>query len=151
MDSDPRCVHDAVSEAALRQSCLWGLAGVIGAEQPQLWGGLVDIADTDALAACAAPLAAVLPTPAKSTLLLRSGDFLTATLAPISGQPVREGLRCRPDAAYLVTGGLGELGLLMADWLVDRGAPSGPGRPLGATAATAVGRRSPLTPRPAAE
>ena len=25
------------------QSCLWGLAGVIGAEQPQLWGGLVDI------------------------------------------------------------------------------------------------------------
>ena len=39
-----RGVREAVSEEALRQSCLWGLAGVIGAEQPQMWGGLMDIA-----------------------------------------------------------------------------------------------------------
>ena len=38
-----RGVREAVSDAAVRQSCLWGLAGVIRAEQPQLWGGLVDI------------------------------------------------------------------------------------------------------------
>ncbi len=31
-------------------------------------------------------------------------------------------MRCRPDAAYLITGGMGALGLLMADWLADRGA-----------------------------
>ena len=38
-----RGVREAASDAAVRQSCLWGLAGVIRAEQPQLWGGLVDI------------------------------------------------------------------------------------------------------------
>ena len=43
-----RGVHEAVAPSALRQSFLWGLAGVIAAEHPELWGGLVDIAvDTD--------------------------------------------------------------------------------------------------------
>ena len=54
--------------------------------------------------------------------MLRDGEFLAPALVPVSGQPVREPLRCRPDAAYLITGGLGALGLLMADWLADRGA-----------------------------
>jgi phthiocerol/phenolphthiocerol synthesis type-I polyketide synthase A len=31
-------------------------------------------------------------------------------------------LRCRSDAAYLITGGMGALGLLMGAWLADRGA-----------------------------
>ena len=41
---------------------------------------------------------------------------------PVTGEPVRDALRCRPDAAYLITGGLGALGLLTAGWLADRGA-----------------------------
>lgn len=121
-----RGVHDARSDAALRQSCVWGLAGVIGAEQPQLWGGLIDIdidiADGGALADSAGALSEALRTPVKSTLLLRDGGFHTAVFAPLPGEPIREALRCRPDAAYLITGGLGELGLLMAGWLADRGA-----------------------------
>ena len=117
-----RGVREAVSDAALPQSCLWGLAGVIGAEQPQLWGGLVDIAAGDDIIDCASALSTVLPTPAKSILALRDGEFFESALLPISGQPVREPLRCRPDAAYLITGGMGALGLLMAAWLADRGA-----------------------------
>ena len=54
--------------------------------------------------------------------MLRDGEFLAPALVPVSGQPVREPLRCRPDAAYLITGGMGALGLLMAAWLADRGA-----------------------------
>ena len=38
-----RGVRDGISDAAVRQSGLWGLAGVVRSEQPQLWGGLVDI------------------------------------------------------------------------------------------------------------
>ena len=34
----------------------------------------------------------------------------------------RTAAKCRPDAAYLVTGGLGGVGLEVARWLVDRGA-----------------------------
>ena len=64
----------------------------------------------------------MLRTAAKSILVLRDGEFLAPALVPVSGQPVREPLRCRPDAAYLITGGMGALGLLMAAWLADRGA-----------------------------
>jgi phthiocerol/phenolphthiocerol synthesis type-I polyketide synthase A len=117
-----RGVREAVSDAALRQSCLWGLAGVIGAEQPQLWGGLVDIPAGDDIDDCVSALSTVLRTEAKSILALRDGQFLAPALVPVSGQPVREPLRCRSDAAYLVTGGMGALGLLIAAWLADRGA-----------------------------
>ena len=121
-----RGVREGISDAAVRQSCLWGMAGVIRAEQPQMWGGLVDVpAGRDIggdIGDCASSLFAVLRTPAKSILVLRDGEFLAPALAPVAGEPVREPLRCRPDAAYLITGGMGALGLLMAAWLADRGA-----------------------------
>jgi phthiocerol/phenolphthiocerol synthesis type-I polyketide synthase A len=117
-----RGVRDAASDAALSQSCLWGLASVISAEQPELWGGLVDIADGDDFGDCVTALSRLLPMAAESILVLRDGELLASALAPISGQPVREPLHCRPDATYFITGGLGALGLLMADWLADRGA-----------------------------
>lgn len=115
-------VRDADTAQALRQSTLWGIAGVVGAEQPQLWGGLVDIVSGADFGAVAAALAGVLPSGAKSILSLRDGRFYAPTLAPIASETVREPLRCRPDAGYLITGGLGALGLVTADWLADRGA-----------------------------
>jgi phthiocerol/phenolphthiocerol synthesis type-I polyketide synthase A len=117
-----RGVREGTSDAAVRQSCLWGTAGVIRAEQPQLWGGLVDVPEEANLADWISALSTVLRTPAKSILSLRDGEFFTQALVPLSGEPVREPLRCRPDAAYLVTGGMGALGLLTAGWLADRGA-----------------------------
>lgn len=115
-------VRDAASQVSLRQSSLWGVAGVIGAEQPQVWGGLVDISTDDDADVVASALATVIPNPAKSILSLRDGEFFAPILAPIADEPVREPLRCQPDAAYLITGGLGALGLRTADWLADRGA-----------------------------
>jgi len=119
-----RGVHESACDEALRQSCLWGLAGVIAAEHPEIWGGLIDIpfGDNVNVSDHAAALAAVLPTTSKSVLVLRDGELLAPVLAPLAGEPVREPLRCRPDAAYLITGGLGALGVLMASWLADRGA-----------------------------
>jgi phthiocerol/phenolphthiocerol synthesis type-I polyketide synthase A len=117
-----RGVHEAATEAAVRQSCLWGLAGVIRAEQPQLCGGLVDLADDETAAADVAALAGILGTPAKSVLVLRDGKFLAPAFTPLAGPPQREPTVCQPDGTYLITGGLGALGLLMAGWLADRGA-----------------------------
>ncbi|MEW5809827.1 MAG: type I polyketide synthase [Actinomycetota bacterium] len=114
-----RGVWESATAAALRQSPLWGLAGVIGAEQPQLWGGLVDLPESDTELT---RLADVLATPVKSVAVWRDDQLLTPTLAEFTDAPTRETLRCRPDAAYLITGGMGALGLLMAGWLADRGA-----------------------------
>ncbi len=117
-----RGVREGSSDAAVGQSPLWGTAGVIRAEQPQLWGGLVDLPDGVSIGSLVPTLAPMLRTPAKSILALRDGEFSAPGLKPVSGEPVREPLRCRPDAAYLITGGLGALGLLTAGWLADRGA-----------------------------
>ena len=115
-------VYEATQPAAVRESCLWGLAGVIAAEHPEIWGGLVDLAPGRDAGDDAAFLAGMLGTPSKSVLLLRDGVFLAPELVPVTGEPARDALRCRPDGAYLITGGLGALGLLMAGWLADRGA-----------------------------
>lgn len=117
-----RGVREGACAAAVRLSCLWGLAGVIKAEQPQLWGGLVDLPAGSDIGDDVPVLARVLGKPSKSILAVRDGEIVTPAVVPVSGEPVREPLRCRPDAAYLITGGMGALGLLMADWLVDRGA-----------------------------
>ncbi len=117
-----RGVHESLAPSTLRQSFLWGFAGVIAAEHPELWGGLVDLAVDDDLEESAPALADLLATPSKSILVLRDGVVLAPTLAPVRGKPVRKSLQCRPDAAYLITGGMGALGLLMAGWLADRGA-----------------------------
>ncbi len=117
-----RGVHESVAPSALRQSFLWGLAGVIAAEHPELWGGLADLAVDDTLDESGPALANLLQTPSKSILVLREGVVLAPTLAPVRGRPVRKSFQCRPDAAYLITGGMGALGLLMAGWLADRGA-----------------------------
>jgi phthiocerol/phenolphthiocerol synthesis type-I polyketide synthase A len=117
-----RGVREGSSDAAVAQSPMWGTAGVIRAEQPQLWGGLVDLPDEASIGSLVPTLAGMLRTPAKSILALRDGEFFAPGLAPVSGEPAREPLRCRPDAAYLITGGLGALGLLTAGWLADRGA-----------------------------
>jgi phthiocerol/phenolphthiocerol synthesis type-I polyketide synthase A len=117
-----RGVRDGSSDAAVAQSPLWGTAGVIRAEQPQLWGGLVDLPEDAPIDSLVPALAPILRTPAKSILSLREGEFFAPGLKTVAGEPVREPLRCRPEAAYLITGGLGTLGLLTAGWLADRGA-----------------------------
>ena len=107
---------------ALPQSCLWGLANVIAAEQPQIWGGLVDL---DAAAEPEVWLPALLQqlgAPATSPMILRDGEICAAELVPADAIEVRPAVRCRPDAAYLVTGGLGALGMAIASWLADLGA-----------------------------
>jgi phthiocerol/phenolphthiocerol synthesis type-I polyketide synthase A len=121
-----RGVHESACDGALRQSFLWGLAGVIAAEHPDVWGGLIDIPFGDDAGGHAAALAGVFQTAVQTTttsvLVLRDGEFLAPVLAPLTGAPVREPPRCRPDAAYLITGGMGAVGVLMASWLADRGA-----------------------------
>ncbi len=58
-----------------------------------------------------------------------------------AGAAAADELRLRPDGAYLITGGLGALGLQVARWMVERGATA---------ARTSLGRRggSPSRRRP---
>ncbi len=105
----------------LGQSHLWGLGKVIGLEHPELWGGILDLPPHPEAEEAASFLDAVLGGGKEDHLALRNGRLFAARLEALREEPV-EPLKLDGGAAYLITGGLGGLGLRVARRFVDRGA-----------------------------
>jgi NAD(P)-dependent dehydrogenase (short-subunit alcohol dehydrogenase family)/acyl carrier protein len=106
------------------QAPLWGFGRSLSQEHPAFWGGLVDLDPGEEAAASAARLAGqILTAGAETQVAWRSGVPHGARLARrrdlLDDGPAP---RWRPDGTYLVTGGLGGLGLEVARFLVERGA-----------------------------
>lgn len=115
-------VRESAHEAALGQSSLWGIGRIIGGEHGDVWGGVVDLDPAD-VAGSAALLPGLLATrPGEDVIVLRDGVPSRPRLVPIDRAPSRSTVDCQPDGTYLVTGGLGVLGLEVARWLAGRGA-----------------------------
>ena len=96
-------------------SPLWGFSRVAAAEHPGLWGGVIDVAD-DRL-----PLGVLAELAGNGVVVVRDDIALTARLTRAEshrGLP----LSCSPAGTYLVTGGTGALGVLVATRLADLGA-----------------------------
>ncbi|MET7528668.1 type I polyketide synthase [Streptomyces goshikiensis] len=90
---------------------LFGLAKVIGQEYENTDVFCLDIAgDTGAEAVCAELLGSRTPT----TVALRDGLRYVAELAPVHLREQPRSAPVRPDGVYLITGGLGGLGLAVA-------------------------------------
>ncbi|MGK7914021.1 MAG: SDR family NAD(P)-dependent oxidoreductase [Prochloraceae cyanobacterium] len=106
---------------AVAQTPIWGLGKVISLEYPQLWGGLIDL-DSDSLTTTATNLIGELTdSQGEDYLAFRQGQRYVARLVktpPLQRQP----LFLKTDVTYLITGGLGALGLQVAQWLVAKGA-----------------------------
>lgn len=99
---------------------LWGLGRSIALEHPELRCTLVDL-QPGAADAAACLVEEVLQPSAESQLLFRNGQRYVARLqrtAPTTQTP----LSIRASSTYLITGGLGGLGLATAQWLVAQGA-----------------------------
>jgi acyl transferase domain-containing protein/acyl carrier protein len=107
------------------QAPVWGLGRVIAQEHPAFWGGLVDLHPKSCPAHSAAhQLWEEISAPdGENQLAFRNGQRLVARLARRRESSVRETpLRWRTDGSYLITGGLGDLGLKVARWMVSQGA-----------------------------
>jgi acyl transferase domain-containing protein/acyl carrier protein len=107
---------------AVDQAALWGAARVVAEEHPDRWGGLVDLEPGAPFAGQAGLLALhLLAADGEEQVALRGGRRLALRLsvAPRGGR--RVAFAWRKDAAYLVTGGLGDLGLHVARAMVARG------------------------------
>jgi len=105
------------------QAPVWGLGKVIALETPGVWGGLVDLtSDIEAETGAERLLAELVTSDGEDLVAWRGDQRYVARLA-----------RCQPAVAsqvavsaehtYLVTGGLGGLGLQVAEWLATHGAP----------------------------
>ncbi|MFG2911281.1 type I polyketide synthase [Kitasatospora sp. NPDC048298] len=104
------------------QAQVWGLGRVLGLEQPERWGGLVDLpADPDDRAA--ARLAAVLAAEdEEDQLAVRATGVLARRLVRAPGAEVPAERAWRPRGTVLVTGGTGAVGAHVSRWLAANGA-----------------------------
>ncbi|MBI5722129.1 MAG: SDR family NAD(P)-dependent oxidoreductase [Burkholderiales bacterium] len=116
-----RLAGDAPIEPGRWMAPLWGLARVFALEHPARWGGVVDLAPGAAPAALAQQLLRTFEADDdEDQSAWRQG---TRQVARLLHQPLPAiaAPALRQDATYLVTGGFGGLGLLLASWLADQG------------------------------
>ncbi len=106
------------------QALAWGLGRTICLEYPHLWGGLIDLADDPSAEGKAASiLAEIAGSQTEDQVAVRDGvryvPRMVRAAAPAAPLP---GVHINSDATYLITGGMGKLGVKIAKWLVDQGA-----------------------------
>jgi len=110
---------------------MWGWGRVIALEHPEIWGGLIDLDMRDAPYVSAAEIFTEITQPdGEDQIVWREGMRYVARLAHMSSVgtrrptevPVGRAMPLQRDAAYLITGGLGGLGLKIARWLAENGA-----------------------------
>jgi acyl transferase domain-containing protein len=100
-------------------SPIWGLGKSIGMEHPELWGGLIDLpGDLSA----AGLLTALESEDAEDQVALRDGRRWVARLESRVATSGAQPISLDAEASYLITGGLGGIGLEVANRLVQRGA-----------------------------
>ncbi|MGF1521110.1 MAG: alpha/beta fold hydrolase [Leptolyngbyaceae cyanobacterium] len=111
------------------QAPLWGMGSTIALEHPDLWGGLIDLEDAtvapdkgDATLAIAL-LNHIIQTTAEDRVAFRQTQRWGARLRSLpSLEPNSTSLTIHSHGTYLITGGVGALGLHVAQSLVRQGA-----------------------------
>ncbi|MBD2257782.1 type I polyketide synthase [Pseudanabaena sp. FACHB-2040] len=109
------------------QAALWGLGRTLRIEHPELWGGLVDL-DADALDSPAQSAQVLvqhlLAQDGEDEAAFRQGQRHVARLETVTLPEASAPLSVHGEGTYLITGGTGALGLIVARWLVAQGARS---------------------------
>ena len=108
-----RASEDVASPAG---SSLWGLGRAAAREAPALFGGVIDLA-----AGLDAVPAAVIGAGTERFLRIDARGLSGQRLKPIASDR-RDEPTIRKDGVYLITGGLGGLGLKLARWFIELGA-----------------------------
>jgi len=103
------------------QASLWGLGKVVALEHPELWGGMLDLESEATEDEATKLLAEIKDSQGEDHLAFRDGQRYVARLVH-KQLPESQEVALRSDGTYLITGGLGALGLKVAQWMVERGA-----------------------------
>jgi acyl transferase domain-containing protein/acyl carrier protein len=110
---------------AVDQATIWGLGRVIGhQEMSEHWGGLIDIDEVaDDRASTAVRICEhLLHGGSEDQLAIRRGTTFVPRLRPCVRLTKPFPTKLTPDATYVVTGGAGALGRVVATYLAERGA-----------------------------
>ncbi|KAI0911775.1 6-methylsalicylic acid synthase [Ustulina deusta] len=120
-----KAVSAANTPTALAHSPLHGLSRIIASEHPDQWGALIDMDDVYA----GFPTLALKYVSSQDVIRIDNELPRVARLQPLprkslycDGKKKSRTLLPKPEGTYLITGGLGALGLEVAAWLVEKGA-----------------------------
>lgn len=108
--------------ASLVHAPLWGLGRSLALEIGAAWGGLIDVAVAIPAAEAAQHVVTALAAPPGEDQLAYRDGWHVPRLARHPLPPVVELIQFDPEGVFLITGGMGGLGLTVARWLVARGA-----------------------------
>jgi myxalamid-type polyketide synthase MxaE and MxaD len=118
-----RAVGGSTQPLRYEQATLWGLGRAIASEMPSVWGGIVDLDPAAGSGQETLLLESLFSADGETSAVLREGKRWVPRLARCAPPARRsEPAAFRGDATYLITGGLGGLGLEVARWMVRRGA-----------------------------
>ena len=106
------------------QATIWGLGRVIGHQEfAEHWGGLIDVDGADDRAETAARICDhVLGDDPEDQIAIRGRTTFVPRLRPCTSLTKPFPTKLTPDATYVVTGGAGALGRIVATYLAERGA-----------------------------
>jgi len=119
-----QAVGTASDVPGLAQSSLWGMGKVIALEHPELNCTLVDLDPQATGDEAKTLLAEILSGDTQNQVAFRSQARYVPRLArrcQIRSRKAQKHLTFRSDRSYLITGGLGGVGLRVARFLVERG------------------------------
>jgi acyl transferase domain-containing protein len=105
---------------SLAQAPLWGAGRVLALEHPELWGGLVDLSPEAPASELDALWHELTMPDGEDQIAFRGARRHVARLVRSDVSP-ESPATWREDGAYLITGGLGALGLQVSRWLVSKG------------------------------
>jgi NAD(P)-dependent dehydrogenase (short-subunit alcohol dehydrogenase family)/SAM-dependent methyltransferase len=128
-----QAVQPKCSVPAAAQSALWGMGKVIGLEHPELNCTRIDLdpdMNDDVIGTAEQLLGEISRRESgENQIAFRGAKRYVARILPLRSTPVEKqrsslppGVAFSSNASYLITGGLGGLGLLVAGWMVERGA-----------------------------
>ena len=98
-----------------------GLGRVVAVERPELWGGAIDLESGNPQQMAIALFAELETSTLETEIAFRNQQRYVSRLVRSNEQPDLTNSNLT-DGTYLITGGLGGLGLKLAGWMVDKGA-----------------------------
>jgi acyl transferase domain-containing protein/acyl-CoA synthetase (AMP-forming)/AMP-acid ligase II/pimeloyl-ACP methyl ester carboxylesterase len=113
-------INKPINQSAITSSCLWGLGKAIASEHPEYWGGLVDLSSHYSTEEIDCLITAITYSEKEDYLAIRNNQIYVARLQELKLS--NQSLKINSESSYLITGGLGALGLELAQWLSNKGA-----------------------------
>ncbi|RCJ40838.1 hypothetical protein A6770_37330 [Nostoc minutum NIES-26] len=123
--SGSQSVTSEDASRSIAQSPLWGLGKTINYEYPELLCTTVDISSKISSQESQSLFEELWLNERETQIALRGNQRYVARLVQWFAkdtQPKKKSALLNPQATYLITGGLGSLGLLVADWMAKQGA-----------------------------